>query len=203
MVSSTASGGRSRIWASSPICASVGAVRSSQKNWPLAHSSRIRSASKWSRTCIRRRDGSRGAGCHALLGRGSRGALGRLEHAGAVLVAALVLAHAPDRRLVGVTQGRADLLDVLVVVAGPRLVLGERLDALQDGRAGVVGALVRRHRGELLLRQPAQALDELGRVQVVVARDRRLGGGIARAAGGARARRAGAAGARAGARARP
>src|SRR3954466_14815459 len=109
--------------------------------------------------------------------RGGDGALGRLEHAGAVLVAALVLAHAAGGVLVGVAQRRADLLDVLVVVAGPRLVLGQGLHALEDGRAGVVRALVRRDGGELLLGEAAEALDEVGRVEVVVAGDRRLGGG--------------------------
>src|SRR5689334_14996549 len=127
------------------------------------------------------------------LGRRGDGALGRLDHAGAVLVPALVLAHAPGGRLVGVAQPRADLLDVLVVVAVPRLVLGERLDALEDGRAGVVRALVRGHRGELLLGQAAQTLRELVRVEVVVAGDRRVGGGGGRAAAarGPRARRGG------------
>src|SRR3954447_24421028 len=109
--------------------------------------------------------------------RGGDGALGRLEHPGAVLVAALVLAHAAGGVLVGVTEGGADLLDVLVVVAGPRLVLGQGLDALEDGRAGGGGALVRRDGGELLLREAAETLDEVGRVEVVVAGDRRLGGG--------------------------
>src|SRR3954452_12048116 len=113
---------------------------------------------------------------------GGDGALGRLEDAGAVLVAALVLAHAAGGVLVGVAGGAADLLYVLVVVAGPRLVLGRGLDALEDGRAGGVGALIRRHGGELLLREAAEALDEVGRVEVVVAGDRRLGGGGARGA---------------------
>src|SRR4051794_6892407 len=131
--------------------------------------------------------------------RGGDGALRRLEHPGAVLVAALVLAHAAGGVLVGVAQRRADLLDVLVVVAGPRLVVGQRLDALEDRRAGVVRALVRRHGGELLLREAAEALDDLGRVEVVVAGDRGVGRRGAR-----RARRRARAGARprAGARAR-
>src|SRR4051812_50220196 len=89
--------------------------------------------------------------------RGGDGALRRLEHPGAVLVAALVLAHAAGGVLVGVAQRGADLLDVLVVVAGPRLVLGQRLDALEDRRAGVVGALVPPHRGGLLLREAPEA----------------------------------------------
>src|SRR4051812_17533881 len=134
---------------------------------------------------------------------GGDGALGRLEDARAVLVAALVLAHAAGGVLVGVAQRRADLLDVLVVVAGPRLVLGQRLHALEDGRAGVVGALVRRHGGELLLREAAEALDDVGRVEVVIAGDRRLGGGGGRGARRrARARRRPGARPRAGARAR-
>src|SRR3954452_23375635 len=120
--------------------------------------------------------------------RGGDGALRRLEHPGAVLVATLVLAHAAGGVLVGVPQRRADLLDVLVVVAGPRLGLGQRLHALEDGRAGVVGALVRRHGGELLLREAAEALDDVGRVEVVVAGDRRLGGRGARGARRARRR---------------
>src|SRR4051794_36331783 len=105
------------------MSASEGDSRSSQKNSPRSRRARILAASKRSRTCIRRRDGSGGAGCsrRALRGGARRLALGGLQHAGAALVPALVLADAGGRRLVGVAQRRADLLDVLAVVAVPRL----------------------------------------------------------------------------------
>ena len=64
--------------------------------------------------------------------------LGGLENAGAVLVRALVAADLRDAGVVALRDYGADLVGRELVVAGPRLVTLERVDAAMDGRAVLV-----------------------------------------------------------------
>src|SRR5512133_1101688 len=93
--------------------------------------------------------------------RGGGLALGGLEHAGAVLVGALVGADLAGPVVVALGQDGAHLVGRQLVVPGPRLVALERVDAIEDGRAALVPALVGGDLGELDLRQVGQTADDL------------------------------------------
>src|SRR4051812_31839141 len=107
-------------------------------------------------------------------GRGLRGGglpLGGLEDPGAVLVGALVGAGLARPVVVALGQDGAHLVGRQLVVPGPRLVALERVDAIEDGRAALVPALVGGDLGELDLRQVGETPDDLLGGQGVVARD--------------------------------
>src|SRR6185503_16602372 len=102
-------------------------------------------------------------------------ALDGADHAGAVLVRALVAADVA-RALVIAVDGGADLVHRQLVVAGPRLVALERADPGQDRRAVVVLALVGGDLRQLDLRDAGELAGDVLGGELVVARDREVVG---------------------------
>src|SRR4051795_10782725 len=101
-------------------------------------------------------------------------ALGGLEDAGAVLVAALVGADLLGALVVALGQDGLHLGGGQLVIAGPRLVAAQRVDAAEDGAAVLVAALVRVDLAQVDLGQVGQPAYDLVRGELVVAGDRQV-----------------------------
>src|SRR5579875_3482378 len=95
--------------------------------------------------------------------------LGGVQHPVALLVRALVVTNRRCQRVVARVQLRLDLRHGELVIAGNRLGSAERLDAIQDCLAGLVGLFVDSDLTQILLGVSRQLLNDLRRGQRVIA----------------------------------